>query len=138
MAFASIKGERVKAIVNFAGGLGGRSYGYANRNCAPDRLVAAAAEWGKNAKYPSLWLYAGNDSFFGPMLVQRLLTAFVSSGGRVELHLLPASGNDGHFLMLDPASSQLWAPILEKFLGNLAAENVGRGAVRRTNDASGR
>ena len=44
----------------FSGGRGGRSYGIAGRNCAPERLIAAAAAFAR-VHVPTLWLYAVND-----------------------------------------------------------------------------
>ena len=106
----------VRAVINFAGGLGGRSYGEANRNCAPDRLVQAAAEFGRMTRVPTLWLYAANDTFFDAKLSERMATAYRSAGGLAEYHLLPSLGDDGHFLMFSPNAAGLWAPLVEKFL----------------------
>jgi hypothetical protein len=44
-----------------------------------------------------LWIYAENDSYFGPELTKRMHNAFTAAGGDAEYHLLPAFGNDGHF-----------------------------------------
>jgi pimeloyl-ACP methyl ester carboxylesterase len=106
----------VRAVINFAGGLGGRSYGQANRNCAPDRLVQAAAEFGRMTRVPTLWLYAANDTYFGAVLSERMAAAFRSTGGSAEYHLLPSFDDDGHFLMFSPNAMGLWAPLVEKFL----------------------
>jgi dienelactone hydrolase len=106
----------VRAVINFAGGLGGRSYGEANRNCAPDRLVQAAAEFGGMTRVPTLWLYAANDTFFDAALSERMAAAFRGAGGLVEYHLLPSFDDDGHFLMFSPNAVRLWAPLLERFL----------------------
>jgi dienelactone hydrolase len=106
----------VRAVINFAGGLGGRSYGQANLNCAPDRLVQAAAEFGRMTHIPTLWLYAANDTFFDAKLSERMATAYRSAGGMAEYHLLPSFDDDGHFLMFSPNAVALWAPLVEKFL----------------------
>jgi dienelactone hydrolase len=106
----------VRAVINFAGGLGGRSYGQANRNCAPDRLVQAAAELGRITRVPTLWLYAANDSYFDAALSERMAAAFRGAGGLAEYHLLPSFDDDGHFLMFSSNAVGLWAPLVEKFL----------------------
>lgn len=116
LALASRNLPMVRAIINFSGGRGGRSLGKPNVNCAADRLVAAAGEFGRTARIPTLWLYTKNDSFFGPKLSKRMADAFRRGGGRVEYHLLPAFGEDGHLVMVSPDAIPIWAPIVEKFL----------------------
>jgi dienelactone hydrolase len=106
----------LKAVVAFASGLGGRVNGEAGNNCAPDRLIAAARQFGEQTRVPSLWIYAENDSYFGPDLSRRLADAYRLAGGRAEYHLLPPVGSDGHNLVNDPDAEKLWGPLLEKFL----------------------
>ena len=65
---------------------------------------------------PSLWLYAGNDSYFSPELSMKMVQAFRSAGGRAEYQLLPAIGSDGHDFIQSPDGVALWAPLVEKFL----------------------
>jgi dienelactone hydrolase len=116
LALAGRKDAAVLAVVNFAGGLGGRSYALPNRNCAPARLVQAAAEFGRSSRSPTLWLYAENDSYFGPQLSAQMAAAFREAGGRAEYHLLGAAGPDGHFLVHSNQAVAGWSPIVERFL----------------------
>ncbi len=118
LAFAYRSGG-VKAVINFAGGRGGRSYNQPNRNCAPDRLVAAAAEFGRRVRVPTLWIYTENDTFFGPALSRQMAEAFRAAGGSVEYHLLPPFGEEGHFLVQIDAGVPLWGPIVARFLARL-------------------
>ncbi len=90
VALASLNPPGVVGYVNFSGGRGGRNRGRAE-NCAPDRLVAAAAAFGRDARLPGLWLYAANDSYFPPELSAALAQAYRDAGGRVTFDLLPAS-----------------------------------------------
>jgi dienelactone hydrolase len=119
LALAGQSQGLVDGVINFAGGRGGHSYGVARRNCAPERLVAAAAEYGRAVRVPTLWLYAENDSYFDPDLSRRLAEAFRTAGGPAEYRLLPAVEPDGHYLMQAPEAVRWWAPIVEKFLGRL-------------------
>ena len=64
LALASQNYPPLKAVVAFAPGRGGRIDGVTGRNCAPDRLVAAARQFGEKTRIPSLWIYAENDSYF--------------------------------------------------------------------------
>src|SRR5262245_54143101 len=72
LALASRNPPAVRAVINFSGGRGGRSYDKPNNNCAPDRLVAAARTFGAAARLPTLWIYASNDTFFDPDLSKRM------------------------------------------------------------------
>ncbi len=117
LALASRNPAQVKAVINFAGGRGGRVDDLPNNTCASDRLVATAGEFGRTARVPSLWLYAENDSYFSADLAKSMSAAFRGAGGAAELHLLPALPEDGHRLISSDAGAALWAPVLERFLG---------------------
>jgi dienelactone hydrolase len=118
IALASQNPTSVRAIIGFAAGRGGRFNGKPNNNCAPDNLVEAAAQFGRTARIPMLWIYTQNDSYFGPELTKRLRTAFQAAGGNVEYHLLPDFGEDGHFMIDSADAVQLWAPLVSEFLRN--------------------
>ena len=119
LALASRNPAGVRAVVNFAGGRGGRSYDRPNINCAPDRLLDAARDFGGMSRVPTLWIYTENDSYFPPTLSRRLAEAYRTAGGRVDYRLLPPFGTEGHFLAESDASEPLWAPILDEFLGRI-------------------
>lgn len=106
----------LSGVVAFAPGLGGRADDVAGKNCAPDRLVAAARVYGEKARVPSLWLYASNDSYFSSALSMRMVNAFRGVGGHADYQLLPAIGSDGHDFIQSPDAVALWAPPVEKFL----------------------
>ena len=118
LALASQNYPPVKAVIAFAPGRGGRIDGVTGRNCAPDRLVAAARQFGEKTRIPSLWIYAENDSYFPPELSKRLVEGFRMAGGRADFHLLPPVGSEGHDLIHSREGAALWAPLLEKFLNN--------------------
>jgi len=63
-----------------------------------------------------LWIYARNDSYFGPELSKRLADAFRAAGGNAEYHLLPDFGADGHFMIDSADAVQIWAPLVSEFL----------------------
>jgi dienelactone hydrolase len=116
IALSSRNVPGVRAIITFAAGRGGRVGGKPNNNCAPDKLVAAAGEFGRTARVPMLWIYIENDTFFGPALSKRMHQAYTEAGGNAEYHLLPPFGSDGHFLIGSPDAIPLWAPLVEPFL----------------------
>ena len=60
----------VRAIITFAAGRGGRVGGKPNNNCAPDKLVIAAGEFGRSARIPMLWIYIGKRYVFRAGLIE--------------------------------------------------------------------
>ena len=119
LAIASRNPPAIRAVINFAGGRGGRAQDRPNNNCAPDRLVATAGLFGKTARIPTLWIYAENDSYFAPAISKRMADAYRAGGGRVEFHLLPAFGSEGHLLLASRDGLPIWSPIVVKFLAGL-------------------
>jgi len=119
LAYAGRYPDGLAAVVNFAGGRGGRRDNQPNVNCSPDRLVAAAGTLGATARVPSLWIYAANDTFFAPDLVQRMHAAFTEAGGRAQLVQLPPFRDDGHRLFAAAAGMAIWAPVAASFLDGL-------------------
>lgn len=120
LALASRAPAGLAAAINFAGGLGGRSFDQPDNNCAPKRLIAAAGEFGRTTRVPTLWLYAENDSYFAPRLSGAMAAAFSAAGsGKVDYELLPAVGRDGHFFINEENSASTWGPVVERFLATL-------------------
>lgn len=116
LALAGRPRADIGAIVNFAGGRGGRNRGRPNHNCAPERLIDTAGDFGRAARVPTLWLYAENDSFFAPTLARQMVEAFRKHGGRAEFAVLPAITPDGHALINEPPTTASWAPLVATFL----------------------
>lgn len=116
LALAASNPASVRAIINFAGGRGGHAFGRRNAICGEDRLIAAAAEFGRRARIPSVWFYSENDSYFAPELAKRLSASWTSGGAEAELHVLPAYGYEGHLFPEDRAGWSLWGDTVETFL----------------------
>ena len=116
IALGSRNPPSVQAIITFAAGRGGHLDGKPNNNCAPDKMVAATGEFGRTARVPMLWIYAENDTYFGPELTKRMHQAFVEAGGNVEYHTLPPFGSDGHFMIDSADAVPIWSPLVTQFL----------------------
>lgn len=126
IAYASLPHPKVVALVNFAGGRGGRVGNNIGNVCHSDRLVEAAGRFGATAgATPMLWLYATNDAFFSPDLGRAMLAAFTAAGGRAEFVETGVSGLDGHGSFRSIGGSSRWGPILDRYL------------AQRTGDAPG-
>jgi len=116
LALAGEKVKGVSAIIALAAGRGGHAGDLPNQVCARDRLVSAAAEFGKGARVPVTWLVAANDTYFSPELSRQLADAFRSGGGSVDFHVLAASGNEGHWLAETEAGVTIAGPELDRAL----------------------
>ena len=116
IALSSLNPSSVRAIITFAAGRGGRVDGKPNNNCAPDKLVDATREFGRTSRIPMLWIYAENDTYFGPDIAKRMHEAFTAAGGNAEFHMLPPFGSDGHFLISSPDGVPIWSPLVSRFL----------------------
>ncbi len=80
LALADHSPKDISAIIVFAPGRGGRADDRAGKICAPDKLLAAAAEFGDGAKIPVTWLVAENDSYFPPEFSRKMADAFTEAG----------------------------------------------------------
>ncbi len=99
LALADQSPKSISAIIVFAPGRGGRANDRAGNICAPDRLIAAVAEFGDGAKIPVTWLVAENDSYFPPEFSKKMVDAFVEAGDdKVDFRVLPTFGSEGHWL----------------------------------------
>jgi dienelactone hydrolase len=119
LALASRAPAGLAAAINIAGGLGGRSYDQPDNNCALQRLIATAGEFGRTTRVPTLWLYTENDSYFPPHLAAAMAAAFRTAGGKVDYEALPSVGSDGHFFLDRADFESRWSPVVERFLATL-------------------
>ena len=101
-----------------AGGRGGHQNDVPNSNCRPDLLAAAAGQLAHGATTPMLWVYTENDSFFAPAIASALYGAYSQNGGRAQFEHSGPFGNDGHRLFFGPGGSQIWGPLVARYLAN--------------------
>lgn len=116
LALASRFPDLVESVINFAGGRGGHSYGVPNHNCAPERLVEVAGDFGRTTRVPTLWIYSSNDSYFNPVLARRMAEAYRAAGGSADLRIIPPVGDNGHFAVEIESARMLWLPLVDQFL----------------------
>jgi dienelactone hydrolase len=120
LALAGGNPKGVSVIVAFAPGRGGHANDIPNEVCAPRRLLSAAAEFGKGARVPVLWLVAANDTYFSPELSRQLADAFRAGGDRVDFRVLAASGSEGHWMAETDDGIRTAAPELDRALKALS------------------
>jgi dienelactone hydrolase len=109
-ALAARNPPGLAAVVSVSGGL-------RFLNCPKeDALVAAFAQYGMRSRVPSLWIYAKNDSFFPPALVERMHATFLGAGGDVKLVMFEPEGKEGHQLFASSTGRMKWLPEMDSFL----------------------
>ena len=116
IAYASQPHPKVAAFIVMAGGRGGHRDGIPDSNCHPERLADAARRYGATSRTPMLWIYAQNDSYFGPPIAVAVHDAFTASGGKATLVQPPSYGRDGHHLFFGRGGSALWGPPVQAYL----------------------
>jgi dienelactone hydrolase len=124
LAMAGENPKVIAAIIAFAPGRGGHANDEPNKVCAPHTLVASAAEFGDDAKIPVTWLVAANDSYFSPELSKQMADAFRGGGDKVDFHVLPAFGSDGHWLAESDGADKILGPVLDAALHAAAVKSA--------------
>lgn len=114
VAAAAQKPEGVQAVISFAGGAGGNPRTHTGKPCDPEQMAKTFQHYGSQSQLPMLWIYAGNDQYFGADWPVKWHAAFERGGGRAQFTQLPAFGNDGHELFR--AGIRQWEPLVSQFL----------------------
>jgi len=95
-------------VVSVSGGLRFNCDGW------DEKLVEAYRKYGTTSRVPNLWLYAQNDSIFGPDIVARLHTAFLSGGHDADVVEVGPLNQNGHFLFT--GDGMRWLGEMDSFL----------------------
>lgn len=116
MAFAAEPYPGVRGIINFAGGLK-----HTSQQCFDwqDNLVRAFRDFGESARFPTLWFYGENDSYFDPPLAKRMHEAYTAAGGQAKLIAYGPFKGDAHRTFSDRDGLAIWWPETESFLNAL-------------------
>jgi len=113
LALASEDPKQIASIIVFAPGRGGHANDAPGQVCAPQTLIASAAEFGEDARVPVAWLVAANDSYFPPDLSKQMADAFRKGGDKVDFRVLPAFLSEGHWLAETDGAEAIYGPVLE-------------------------
>jgi dienelactone hydrolase len=110
LALSARNPKNLLGVINVSGGL-------RLTDCPKeDLLVDSMKAFGSTSRVSSLWLYAKNDSFFGPDLVKRMRSAFLDGGGDARLVMFDSIGQDGHTLFSSGSGRYKWLPEMDAFL----------------------
>src|SRR5262249_4101303 len=97
IAYNSLPHPHVSALISMAGGRGQEiTKDGLSGVWRPDLLAEAAAQFGRTATTPMLWVYSENDRYFNPATAALLYDAFTRNGGQAALKQAPPYGNHGH------------------------------------------
>ncbi len=124
MALAARNPKNLRGVINVSGGL-------QTPDCPKeDVLVNAFKDYGASSRVPSIWVYAKNDSLFGPALVERMQSAYLDGGGDVKLVMFDKYGDDGHQIFAEAGGRSKWLMEMDAFLSfhDLPATQRDRGA----------
>jgi dienelactone hydrolase len=124
LAMAGQNPAGVVAIIAFSPGRGGHANDRPNQVCAPHRLMAAAAEFGKAARVPVIWLVARNDSYFSPALSRQIADAFRAGGDKVDFRALPEFRGEGHWLAEADGGEEVYGPTLDNAMNAIVQKPV--------------
>jgi dienelactone hydrolase len=116
IAAASKRPPGVVAVVNFAGGRGGRPDLRPGDPCDADNMRRAISRYALTIRVPVLWHYSENDRYFGPEHVNSWFRAFEAAGAPGTLVMQPPFGRDGHNLFVSPAGRSIWALAFDVFM----------------------
>ncbi|WP_083383915.1 MULTISPECIES: dienelactone hydrolase family protein [Cupriavidus] len=118
MAFGTLSYPGVRGVINFSGGL--------RDDACPGwqaDLVEAFAGYGRLARYPSLWFYGDNDSFWPAPLPARMFHAYraEAEGAGADARLVDYGNFDGdaHRLFGSRAGMAVWLPEVARFFREL-------------------
>jgi len=115
---ASLRPAGVIGYINFSGGAGGSPDRAPGHSCDPDQMRDLMAAFGKTVAVPGLWLYAGNDQYWGPDAPQAWYRAFTAGGSQARMVAVPeVPGHDGHQLL--GFGRKFWRNDLDRFVQEL-------------------
>jgi dienelactone hydrolase len=117
LALATMAPPEVKGIVNFVGGI--RS----NRcNTQDAAMWEAMADFGHEARVPSLWFYGERDELFPKAVWQTDFERFTQAGGQARLVNF-GKVDDAHNLLGHSELLDLWVPDVDAYLAQQGLPN---------------
>ena len=118
MAFNAIGYPGVRGVVNFAGGLRNESCDNWEYN-----LIDAFADYGRTARYPSLWIYGDNDSYWPWPLPEHMFNSYKSTatGSAADATFVDVGEfeADSHRLFSSRNGIRVWLPAVDAFFRKL-------------------
>lgn len=122
LALAAQQPAGLRGVINFAGGRGAQPQMREKQTvCNEAALLDTIAGFAPGTRVPMLWVYAENDSYFRPALVQKMAQRYQKSSPNLNLTLLmvkpaDASRHEGHGYFDRAENIAFWLPDVRNFL----------------------
>lgn len=113
--YAGLYPKKIAGVINFSGGWWGERTAEAGFNFAQLNLA------GRQARVPTLWLYAEHDSYYSLTFSESMFARFRASGGRGTMFEQHDLSGDGHFLSSWPDK---WRPAVERYLAEIGLQEA--------------
>ncbi len=104
----------VRGLVNFAGGLRLTDCGGWERS-----LIKAFESFGEKNRFPTLWFYGDNDSYWPKETIAEMYSRYVGAGGMARMVAYGTFKGDSHGMFGHRDGLAIWWPEVEKFLIDL-------------------
>lgn len=110
VAYAGTHPTQVKGVINFVGGWLGWP--------CPFTSSVNQNVFNRGAAYPgdTIWLYAGNDSYYSIAHSKENFASFMAAGGKGAFFTFEVPAENGHWLSAFPA---VWSKTLDEYLERL-------------------
>ena len=122
LALAAQQPAGLRGVINFAGGRGAQPQMREKQTvCNEAALLDTIAGFAPGTRVPMLWVYAENDSYFRPALVEKMAQRYQKSSPNLDLTLLmvkPADAprHEGHGYFDRAENIAFWLPDVRNFL----------------------
>ena len=122
LALAAQQPAGLRGVINFAGGRGAQPQMREKQTvCNEAALLDTIAGFAPGTRVPMLWVYAENDSYFRPALVEKMAQRYQKSSPNLDLILLmvkPADAphHEGHGYFDRTENIAFWLPDVRNFL----------------------
>ena len=122
LALAAQRPVGLRGVINFAGGRGAQPQMRAQKTiCNEAVFLKTITDFASTTNVPMLWIYAKNDSYFRPALVEKMFKRYQRAGDEPELELhfvTPANAarDGGHGYFDKTANINFWLSDVQDFL----------------------
>ena len=116
LAAASIGFHGLLGVINFSGVRGTPK---PNFICQEHLLIDAIGKYGSTSRVPTLWYYSENDHYIPQRVAREMFDAYTKAGGRGDLVMQAAFGEEGHQIFTKKEGMQYWMPVVKSFLTSL-------------------
>lgn len=114
IAFGTQAYPGVRGLVNFAGGL-------RRTDCVgwEQSLISAFEAYGAENRFPGLWFYGTNDSYWSADTIAAMHSGYLAAGGKARMVAFGNFKADAHGMFSHPDGLAIWWPEVELFLKEL-------------------